>query len=286
MKFANEAAGIFVPGGGEALPALASTTYLCIGAHADDIEIMAYGAIAECYNVPDRAFTGVTVTDGGGSPRAGVYAHLTDGEMKKLRAAEQNNAAQIGRYAAQVNLAWASAAVKDTANRTPTDELKQIILTAAPRVVYTHNLADKHDTHVAVALRVIRALRELVADKQLPASPCLIGMEVWRGLDWLCEGDKVIQDAGAFPHLSAALLGVYDSQISGGKRYDLAVQGRRLANAVFHASHSTDEYTSAAYGMDMTPLIDGTITGEAEYINGLIENFRADVLVRVGKYAL
>ena len=43
---------------GEACALLARTTDLCIGAHQDDIEIMAYGPIAACYGDPTRAFTG------------------------------------------------------------------------------------------------------------------------------------------------------------------------------------------------------------------------------------
>ena len=36
----------------------------------------------------------------------------------------------------------------------------------------------------------------------------------------------------------AALIGVFDSQIAGGKRHDLAVLGRRRANATYNASHA------------------------------------------------
>ena len=41
------------------------------------------------------------------------------------------------------------------------EDLKTLIAVMKPQVIYTHNLADKHDTHVAVTLRLIRALREL-----------------------------------------------------------------------------------------------------------------------------
>ena len=40
--------------------ALARTTHLAIGAHSDDLEIMAYHGIAECYGEKERWFAGVT----------------------------------------------------------------------------------------------------------------------------------------------------------------------------------------------------------------------------------
>jgi hypothetical protein len=61
----------------------------------------------------------------------------------------------------------------------------------------------------------------------------VLGCEVWRNLDWLLDEDKQGLPVDDRPNLAAALSGVFDSQISGGKRYDLAVQGRRLANATF-----------------------------------------------------
>ncbi|MCL2499150.1 MAG: PIG-L family deacetylase [Defluviitaleaceae bacterium] len=282
MTFTNANAHIFIPNlgneGENVATALAKTTDLCIGAHQDDIEVMAYGPIAACFGQETRYFTGVTVTDGGGSPRTGVYADYTDEDMKKIRVIEQNNAAQIGRYAAQVNLVWPSSGVKDPSNRALIEELKAIILAASPDVIYTHNIADKHDTHVGVTMHVIRALRELPAENR----PRLIGMEVWRSLDWLCDEYKVVFDNGAYPNLSMALMGVYDSQISGGKRYDLAAQGRRVSNATFYASHAVDVLESAAFGLDMSAMIKDNTDPEA-FITEYIQKFAMDVTQRVRK---
>jgi len=179
-------AEIFIPNGEGNL---AQTTDLCIAAHQDDIEIMAYGAISQCYGAADKHFTGVVTTDGGGSPRSGVYGNYSDEEMKAVRAIEQKTAATIGRYNAQVLLWHKSSEVKDPTSRAVIDDFKQLILDCAPDTLYTHNLADKHDTHVAVAMHVIRALRVLPAEKR----PKKIGsLEVWRSLDWLCGEDKVV----------------------------------------------------------------------------------------------
>ena len=51
--------------------------------------------------------------------------------------------------------------VKDASRKEPVDDMLAILRATKPQIVYTHNLADKHDTHVGVALRVIEALRRL-----------------------------------------------------------------------------------------------------------------------------
>ena len=276
MKFSQKAAEIFYPTGQRTI---SDTTHLCIGAHQDDIEIMAYGAIAECYGDPNKHFSGVVLTDGGGSPRSGVYESFTDEDMKKIRATEQKTAATIGRYLCQVLMAHPSSAVKDSSNTNIKNELIELFTEMRPTVVLTHNLADKHDTHLATALHVIRALREL--PKELRPKQ-LIAMEVWRGLDWLSDEAKIAADTSKYPNVSAALLGVFDSQISGGKRYDLASDGRRLSNATFFASHSVDELTSCSFGMDMTKLM--CESTPADFISFYLDEFKKDVLDRIGKF--
>src|SRR5215475_5009407 len=113
MRFHNPGADFFVPDGAPADAALARTTHLCIAAHQDDIEIMAYHGIAECFGQKDRWFTGVVVTNGAGSPRAGIYGAYTDEEMQKVRLIEQRKAAYVGEYACQIQLGFASSEVKN-----------------------------------------------------------------------------------------------------------------------------------------------------------------------------
>jgi len=279
MNLQNSTAQLHIPDHTAPAEALARTTDLCIGAHQDDLEIMAYGPIIQCYGQPNRWFTGVTVTDGGGSPRSGIYADYTDDDMKIIRAKEQMQAADIGKYAAQFLLAYPSGQVKAAHNPVLIGELAEIILRCAPETLYTHNLADKHDTHVAVALNTLRALRKIPAE-QRPKK--VISLEVWRALDWLCDEDKLPIDTSAHPNVAAALLGVYDSQIAGGKRYDAAALGRRLANATFFASHGVDETDSISFGLDITELVNSDCS-PAAFISGYIDHFRDEVTARIAK---
>jgi LmbE family N-acetylglucosaminyl deacetylase len=274
MKFHNERADFFVPDGADAAAALARTTHLCISAHQDDIEIMAYHGVAECFGRPDRWFTGVVVTNGAGSPRTGIYGNYTDEEMQQVRLIEQRKAAYVGDYACQIQLGWSSAAVKNPAEAAVVDDLKQILLASKPEVVYLHNLADKHDTHIGVCLKCIAALRAVRAEVK-PRK--VYGCEVWRDLDWLVDTDKQILPASARSNIAAALVGVFDSQVSGGKRYDLATAGRRLAHATYFASHGTDQETAINFAMDLTPLVENPELPIADYVLGFIDRFRADV---------
>jgi hypothetical protein len=85
----------------------------------------------------------------------------------------------------------------------------------------------------------------------------------------MADEDKVAFDVTAHGNLAAALMGVYDSQIAGGKRYDLATAGRRLAHATFSESHEVDGAEAFVYAMDLTPLITDSIDAEtlvAEHI--------------------
>src|SRR5512142_146888 len=243
---------IHVPDGTDVEAALRRTTHLCVSAHPDDTGIMAAAPILECFPRKEQWFTGVVVTAGRGSPRNGLYEDYSDEDMRLVRFKEQRKAAGLGEYAAQVMLDYPSKVIKDASRKEPADDLVLLLQAAQPLVVYTHNLADKHDTHVATALRLIEALRRL-PETQRPRK--LYGCEVWRALDWLLDEDKVAMDVSQHENLQAALLGVYDSQIVGGKRYDLASMGRRRANATYFESHGVDVTTGLSYAMDMTPLL-------------------------------
>jgi len=275
-----ETAEVFVPDASEAASALGRTTHLGIGAHADDLEIMAFQGILECFQREDLWFSGVVVTDGSGSPRDGAYRDYSDKEMQRVRRVEQKKAAILGEYSAQILLDHPSAAVKDPASHLVVEDLQEVLRVTHPRTIYTHNLADKHDTHVAVALRVIQALRAL-KPAELPLK--VYGCEVWRDLDWLHDSDKVAFDVSAHENLQAALLGVFDSQIAGGKRYDLATLGRRRANATYYASHGVDMTTGTVFAMDLTPLVLRPELRPAEFIDGFIEGFHKDVGDRLAR---
>jgi LmbE family N-acetylglucosaminyl deacetylase len=280
MKFSRDTAQIYVPDGLPVEPALARTTHLALAAHQDDLEIMAIDGILQCFQRQDKWFTGVVVTDGRGSPRAGIYRDYTDDQMWEVRNKEQKKAAMIGEFAAQILLDYPSSAVKDPANQQPVEDIVQLLKMAQPEVVYTHNLADKHPTHIGVALKVIKAIRSLPVSAR-PRQ--LYGGEVWRDLDWMLDEDKVAFNCSAYENLQMALIGVFDSQVSGGKRYDLASMGRRRAHATYAASHETDVTTGLTFAMDLTPLIEDITLDISAFVQGYINRFAQEVGQRINQ---
>ena len=278
LSLSNKQADVFVPDGSAVAGALSRTTHLAIGAHQDDLEFMAAHGVVECFQNPARWFTGVVVTDGGGSARDFEYKDYTNEQMMAVRQLEQRKAAYVGEYSAMLQLGHPSSRVKAADAAEVIDDLASILAETRPEVVYTHNLADKHDTHVAVALRVVAACQRLSAE-QRPKR--IIGCEVWRDLDWMSDPDKVVMPVDRHENLHAALMGVFDSQIAGGKRYDLATAGRRRAHATYFESHGTDQHTSLIWGMDLTPLLDGA--SPAELVQSYIARFESEVTGRIGR---
>jgi len=278
MKLHQASARTFVPDGTPVPDALRRITHLGIGAHQDDLEFMAYHGILECFARADRWFGGVTCTNGSGSSREGAYAAFSDTQMMAVRRTEQDTAAVIGQYGVMIQLDYPSQATKSPNDPSLQNDLRAILEATRPETVYTHNLADKHDTHIGVVIAALLAMRELPRD-QRPNR--VIGCEVWRNLDWLPDAEKVLMDVSGRDHLAAALNGVFDSQIAGGKRYDLATLGRRSANATFFDSHATDRANQVIYGMDLTPLVRDETRDIVEYVGGLVERLQADASTKL-----
>ena len=281
MKLHNEEAEIYFQEGDSLTQALQKTTHLAIAAHPDDLEIMASSAILMCMQESDKYFAGVVVTDGRGSPRGGKYKNLSDAEMRLKRRVEQRKAAVVGEYLVLILLDYQSGAVKIIHSKDVIDDLTKILINCQPEIVYTHNLADKHDTHIAVVLRTIQAIRGLPENYKPDR---LIGCEIWRDLDWLLDEDKVVFDLSSQENLQLALLGVFDSQIAGGKRYDLAAIGRRRAHGTFFESHDLTDTQGLTFGMDLTPLIRDIKLDISEYVGVYIKRFEKDVRDRIKKY--
>jgi len=278
MRFHNPTAELYIPDALEETAAMRRVTHLGIGAHQDDLEFMALHGILECYQNEGEWFAGVTCTNGAGSARTGPYAKFSNEQMQSIRRKEQNLAAEIGQYGVMIQLDYPSSIVKERCDPALRDDLVNILNATKPEVIYTHNLADKHDTHIGVAVTVIHAIRSLPPD-QRPKR--VLGCEGWRDLDWMPDSEKVVHNLSGRENLASALNGVFDSQISGGKRYDLGVSGRRRANATFFESHAADRAESLAFAMDLTPLTQDDSLGIVDYVDGIIQRFRREVIAKI-----
>jgi len=281
MNFRHAKHDLFVPDSSDPWTALRRVTHLGIVSHQDDLEIAAYHGITECFHTADKWFGGVVVTDGSGSPRKGPYEEYTDDEMQEVRKREQRKAAFVGEYSIMVQLGYPSEMVKMSRQPDVLADLEFLLQHAQPEVLYMHNLCDRHDTHVATVLRCLEAIRSM--DPEVRPKKVL-GCEVWRKLDWLLTDDKEMLWVDKFPHLLRPLLGVFDSQISGGKRYDLAEEGLRHANATYFDSHTTDKTSLLTFAMDLTPLVKDETIDIEEYTVGYVQRLEADVSQRIRKF--
>jgi len=253
---------------------------MAFGAHQDDLEILGFHGIYDCLKTPGKWFTGVTLADGAGSPRTGKFAGFNNEQMQEVRWQEQRDAASLGRYSSVIQLKYPSSSIKMPVNGALMTDLKTILSNVSPSVVYTHNLADKHDTHIGVAVKVIQALRDLPPEKR-PGK--VYGVEIWRGLDWMPDSTKVILDVSGADETVKKLIRVFESQIGGGKRYDLATLGRWHANATYLESHSVDKQELAIFAMNLTPLIENRNIDVVDYAADFVEQLKMDVIKRLRK---
>jgi hypothetical protein len=252
VQFRHPKHDLYIPDETDPWTALRRVTHLGIVSHQDDLEIAAYHGITECFKMEDQWFGGVVVTDGAGSPRKGPYEKYTDEEMQKVRLIEQRKAAYVGEYSIMVQLGY------------PSEDIKK----------------PKHAPAVE-DLRCLEAIRELPPEMR-PEK--VYGCEVWRKLDWLLSEDKVMLWVDKHPHMLRPLLGVFDSQISGGKRYDLAEEGLRHANATYFDSHTTDKTSLLTFAMDLTPLTKDDSLCPVEYSVNYVKRLEGDVRDRVKKF--
>lgn len=247
------------------------TTHLAIVAHQDDAEIIGYSGIHACFQKEDAWFSSITLTNGGGASRGGKYQAYNNRSLAAVRQQEQLKAALLGEYAFCSQWATDSAYLK-TLKQEAISELVAELQHCRPETIYTHNPFDKHATHVSAMKAVIEAVK-VIRQSEPNYQPTLLGVEVWGGLDWLPESYLIELDCSPMPNLEQALIGLYDSQIDGNKSYDQAVIGRRVANATFSASHSSDTHRAVNFAIDLTPLISDPTQSLEVFAKPIIEKF-------------
>lgn len=277
MKFSQPQANTHAPAGGDWTAALASTTHLGIGAHPDDLEIMAFPGICACREQKNLRFSGVVATDGAGAPRSGSSAKLSAPELIHIRREEQKQAATLGGYAAILQLAHPSAELRGSGRPALTSDLLQIFQSAKPKALYLHNPADRHETHLAVLLACLDALRQLPAQDR-PAE--IYGCEVWGDLDWVPAEKTVRLPCPAPADFGPSLLRVFRSQVDG-KRYDLAAAGRRRAQATFADAYTPDRAEEVVLALDLKPLVENSKLTLVEFVSSLTGEFQKQTLARI-----
>lgn len=266
---ALEGATAHVPDGAPLTEALARTTDLGVVAHPDDLELAMPGPILACAADPGRWFTGIVCTDGAGAPRPAAGA--TPSDLVARRADEQRRAAGLGGYSAVFLLGRSSEQARGPGRAELVTALEFLLRAAGAARVLTHNPLDRHPTHVAVATSVIDAARALPPDRR-PGQ--LLGCEAWRDLDWLDANERVELPVTGAEDAALELARCFGSQLEA-KRYDLAAQGRRRANATFARRDAADSQTEVSLAVDLTGALDESADPTA-FVLGLVDRFRSD----------
>jgi len=248
------------------------STHLGIGAHADDLEIMAYHGIAHCFESEQSIFSGITVTDGVGSPQ-NETERLDQEKLRTTRQKEQKEAAELGRYGFMAQLDYSSSGIKGCDREQATEEIFQILKAAQPEVVYLHQPGDKHPTHLAVLAASVAAIKRLPPE-QRPQK--VYGCEVWRDLDWLPDDQKIYLPTDRYPKLAHDLIELFQSQISAGVAYHHGTLGRRSANATFADPHFVKKGDSFTLAVELMPVINDEITLQDLALRE-VERFRHEV---------
>lgn len=248
--------------------------WLCICAHQDDCEIMAMDGILKGYYSKKFSFALIETSDGSGSSRTGEFANYTDEMMKAVRIKEQQEASEVGRYHSLYMLNYSSKEIKEQNNLQIVNEYIKIIKELRPQVIYTHSILDKHPTHIGVALKVIKALRQLPKEEQ---PKLFYGCEVWRGLDWISDERKIGFDVSRNEKLQKKILDVFKSQIAGGKAYTKASIGRRYANATYYKSHSVDSYKMINFGIDLKPLLKNPNLSIRKFALSFVDDLKQEI---------
>jgi LmbE family N-acetylglucosaminyl deacetylase len=252
---------------------LANTTHLGIGAHQDDLEIIAIPGILTCYDQQKQHFSGVIVSDGSGAPRGPGFEDFSETQYIQIRNQEQIVAAKIGRYQAVILLGYSSHLVRDSNRTEITIDLEEIIKLANPEIIYTHNPFDRHPTHAAVCFRTVAALKNL-PDTNKPSK--VYGLACWRDLDWLSPDHTIPFDCSKSQQLQRDLLDVYHSQNSG-KNYTEAVLARRKSSGTFYQSHQLNHWNSLVLGLDLSPLIFDPQLDIRTYLDQLLNKFTSEI---------
>ncbi|MDF1678813.1 MAG: 6-phosphogluconolactonase, partial [Legionellaceae bacterium] len=237
---------------------LEKTTQLGVGAHPDDVEIMAG---PDMLAAKDTWLT-LVVTDGAATSNTlnGDYAKYSPEALTNMRQAEQRKAAKRANVPLIICKFPTAAIAGDMGTETLDDAKKTMssLVQAMPNLttVIGHQPSDVHDTHIRVLALQVHALRTL-SDMQLKGITVL-GREVW-GLMLAIEArlrKKLVMTEAELDEW-AELIAVYESQIAGqGRDYSLTTIERARGNAGYQTHpHGANPPVGLLLALDLTDLV-------------------------------
>ncbi len=252
---------------------LQHATDVSVGAHQDDVEIMAGPMMLDTVKAPNKQWLSVIVTDGAASKSVlnGCATELSPKQLTDMRQLEQRKAAKLAN-APVIQLKYPSATVNGHMGVGKKNEAAYALGTlfaATPNVerVFGHNPLDKHPTHIAVFAAQTAALRAAKPPKLEKA----YGMEVWGGLTGLPESMLSVFEVGN-DHLVKLqqIIEVFQSQILGqGRDYATGTIARIRGHGAYVSSpHLPNPPAGMVIGIDVTDFT----RGQSHDMGGLAES--------------
>ena len=210
--------------------------YLCFCAYPCDCEVMSIEGIQRGYRAKKYTFACVS------SSNLALDGKTNISEMQK-------KASEIGRYNSLYLLKYKLDDIKNPEDKGLVKEYAAIIKELKPRIIYTYSLFDKDPVRVAVAVKVINALRTM---KRSQHPKVIYGCEVNRNFDWIKDEKIVYFDNSKNVRLQKQLVGVYKS-----KNYNFnlveSTIGKRLSNAGYFKDKNELKLSTRA--INMTTLL-------------------------------
>ena len=246
-----------------------------IAAHKDDGEMIGIKGIDDSFK-KDESLVMIILTNGSGCPRVGEFESVSDEDMVEIRTAEQKRTSEIGRYNMLYLLEHPSKAVQSKEEAIQQEIIE--ILEKYPDVenIYIHNPFDSHKTHVCACELAIDSIRDMYLKGKLQKLKNVLGVEVWRSLDWLPDKYKVALDTSGSEFISQNIMSVFVSQ-NMAKRYDEAIAARRMANATFDASHESNSCASLTYAINLMDLVTSVNKNILDLLTENIELFEKNL---------
>ncbi len=257
--------------------ALKNATDVAVGAHQDDVEIMAGPQLLKTAADPKRQWLSIIMTDGAASKSIlnECSTELTPKQLTDMRQREQREAAQMA-GAPVIQMKYPSAVVNGHMGEGKKREAGYALGTlfaAMPDVenVFGHNPLDKHPTHIAVFAAQTAALRAAKPEKLKK----VVGMEVWGGLTGLPEKMLEIfvvdqqEDLGRLEKI----IQLFQSQILGqGRNYAAGTVDRMIGHAAYVSSpHLNNPPPGMVIGVDVSEFTRGTSNDMAGLVDDILK---------------
>ena len=231
---------------------------LVVSPHPDDDVIGAGGTMSILSGRGLDVFS-LYITDGSSAIFNNNRVHLA-------RQQEALDALQVVRARGAVFLRHKSRQLRDAANRSVIQEIREVIKYFMPEIVYVTSPFEKHMTHMWVTEMTVKAIRQIRAYR-----PKLWGYSVWGGIFGLPAGADVV-DITQVVRIKRKAIRKHKSQLQY-KAYDAGIIGRNKYEGIFLETHNSESFQFAETFLNMQELVSNKRLSLKAFSNKALKGF-------------